>query len=548
MSPHAAVLALKEQSKNRAMGCWEIGALLLLVVLLFPKPFFRYASRWMKTVPRASSPPSPAAGDWVDACLDEEERLGHEDVPVWLGGVVAAIAAVILAWMSTHGGETPPVRAALGLALGLALLAAGLGVERFSGWFARCFHAAGISFLLVTLWVSVCRDGSIPPLLALAFLAVIAVTAAALLGRRPGAVALAIGVLAGAAVATPLDWKSFGPLGSLLILTILILLLPWGWKLGGFTPLALAAVGLLVADLSGPGNGLLDWIARGALVAGALLLARVEPYVQGVAWIGAGFAMELIPLAPLSPPAAMALALALAAAVWLAHRGAVRPARWTALAAISGLATFLLLALRGGVDFDWSGPALAASFLYLAATWLTARQGTGDGPSRLAVAPLAAATAAFAALAVALAIGRGWPGIAAALLTPLLAALAAKLRLPGLANLAIVTAILPLLCTLSRLDELGSLGAPRDTPWLLYGFGTPFLATMAAIWIARRGGVPPRSAARMEWVAAAAGMMLTTIMVRQLLPSAATSWLVAASLAPLLAFAAYRLLPSRTVS
>ncbi len=525
------------------MGCWEIGALLLLVVFLFPKPFFRYASRWMKTVPRAS--PAPAAGDWVDACLDEEERLGREDVPVWLGGVVTAAAAAILAWMSTHRGDAPLERAALGLALGLALLAAGLGVERFSGWFARCFHAAGISLLLVTLGVSACRDGSIPPLLALAFLAVVAVTAAALLGRRPGAVALAIGMLAGAAVATPLDWKSLASSGGLLIPLILMLLLPWVWRRGWFVPLALAVSGFMVGTaLAGHGgDGPPGGIVLGALVAGALLLARMEPYVQGVAWIGAGFAIPLILLAPPSPPG-LALGLALAATVWLAHWGAVRPARWTALAALSGVTAFLLLAFRGGSDLDWSGPALAASFLYLGAAWLTARQGAGDEPSRLAVAPLAVATAAFAALAVALEIGRGWPGIAAALLVPFLIALAAKLRLPMLANLAIVTAILSLLCTLSSLDELGSLGTPRDTPWLLYGFGAPFLAMVAAIWLARRQGAP-RSAARMEWVAAVAGMMLATIMVRQFVPAATTSWLVAASLAPLLAFAAYRHLQQR---
>jgi hypothetical protein len=529
------------------MGFLEIGVLLLLVFLLFPQPFFRFASRWMNTVPRASSPLAPASGDWVEACIAEERRLGRQDLPVWLGGGTAAVAAAILAWMSVHRGETPPVRAALGLAIGLALLAAGLRVERYSGGFARFFHAAGISLLLVTLGIAVFRDRSISPLLGLAFLAVVAAAAGALLGSRPGAVALAIGVLAGAAVAIPLDWKSFGPLGGLLILTILILLLPWGWKRDWLTPLGLVAAGFLITDLSGPGGGLLDWVARGALVAGALLLARAEPYIQGVAWIGAGFAMELIPPAPVFPLAWMALGLALAAAAWLAHRGAVRPARWTALAALSGLATFLLLASSAGADLDWSGPALAASFLYLGAAWLTARQGTGDEPSRLAVAPLAVATAAFAVLAVALAIGRGWPGIAAALLTPFLVALAARLRLPVLANLATVSAILSLGWMLLHLDEIVAPGIPWNTPWLLYGLGVPFLAIVAAIGLARRQGTTG-SAARLEWMAAVAGMLLAVTTVRQLAPSATTPWLVAAFLVPLLAFAAYRLLPRRTVA
>jgi len=529
------------------MGFLEIGALLLLVVVLFPGPVFKYASRWMKTVPRAPSPLAPASGDWVEACIAEEIRLGRQDLPVWLGGAIAAVAAAILAWMSFHRGETPPVRAALGLAIGLALLAAGSGVERFSGGFARCFHAAGISILLVTLGISACRDGSIPPLLGLAFLAVAAVTAVALLGTRTGTVALALGGLAGAAVTAPLDWKSLDASGGLLIPLILMLLLPLGWRRGWLTPLALAASGFMAGEaVAGhSGGGLPAGVAFGALVASALLLARMEPYVQGIAWMTAGFAVPLILLAPLSP--GMALGLALAAAAWLAHWRAVRPARWTALAALSGLATFLRLAFRGGTDLDWSGPALAASFLYLGAAWLTARQGTGDEASRLAVAPLAVATAAFAAVAVTLEIGRGWPGIAAALLVPFLIALAARLRLPVLANLAIVPAILSVVCLLLQWDEIGSLGQPSDTPWFLYGFGIPFLATMAAIWLARRQGAT-RSAARMEWVAVVAGMLLATNLVRQLVPSATTSWLVVAFLAPLLAFAAYRLLPRRTVA
>ena len=335
--------------------------------------------------------------------------------------------------------------------------------------------------------------------------------------------------------------------GGLLIPLILMLLLPWGWRRGWLTPLALAASGFMAGEaVAGhSGGGPPAGVAFGALVASALLLARMEPYVQGIAWMTAGFAVPLILLAPLSP--GMALGLALAAAAWLAHWRAVRPARWTALAALSGVAIFLLLALRGGTDLDWSGPALAASFLYLGAAWLTARQGTGDEASRLAVAPLAVATAAFASVAVTLEIGRGWPGIAAALLVPFLVELAARLRLPVLANLAIVPAILSVGWMLLYLEELGTPGLPQDTPWLVYGLGVPFLAMVAAIGLARRQGTTG-SAARLEWVATVAGMLLALTTVRQLAPSATTPWLVAASLAPLLAFAAYRLLPPRTAA
>src|SRR4051812_26793795 len=531
------------------MGCWEIAILVLVVVVLFPKPFLRYASRWMTTTSWVSpaAVPRPDSGDWVEVKIAEERRLIRQDSPIWLGGWSASFAGAVLAWLAASGGSpSPAARAALGLALGLVLLGAGLGIERLSGWLARCFQAAGISLLLLTLAVAVCRDGSLSPLSGLLFLVVAAVTAVALLGGRPGAVALAIGALAGGALTAPWDWERAG--GGLLLPLLLMLLLPWGWRRGWLAPLLLAVSGFMVGMVCGPGDGgLIAWISRGALVAGALLLARMEPYVQGIAWAGNGLALALIVAGMLPPLAGLALGLMLTAAAWLASWGAVRPARWTSLVALSGLAAFLLLAFRGGADLDWSGPALAASFLYLGAAWLTARRRTRDEASSLAVAPLAAAAAAFAALAVALTVGRGWPGVAAALLAPLLVALAVRLRLPSLGTLAIISAIFCLGWMLIHWEELGSPGSSSDTPWLLYGFGLPFLAIAAAVWVARRGD-SRRFAARMEWVAVASGMMLAVTLVRQLVPSATTSWLVAAFLAPLLAFIAYRSLSRRAAS
>ncbi|HEY4564750.1 MAG TPA: hypothetical protein VIJ36_17325, partial [Thermoanaerobaculia bacterium] len=121
------------------------------------------------------------------------------------------------------------------------------------------------------------------------------------------------------------------------------------------------------------------------------------------------------------------------------------------------------------------------------------------------------------------------------------------LRLPSLGTLAIISAIFCLGWMLIHWEELGSPGSSSDTPWLLYGFGLPFLAIAAAVWVARRGD-SRRFAARMEWVAVASGMMLAVTLVRQLVPSATTSWLVAAFLAPLLAFIAYRSLSRRAAS
>src|SRR3954469_24062356 len=98
------------------MGCWEIAILVLLVVVLFPKPFLRYASRWMTTTPWVSpaAVPTPDSGDWVEVKIAEERRLVRQDVPIWLGGWSASFAGAVLAWLAaSRGSPSPAARAAL---------------------------------------------------------------------------------------------------------------------------------------------------------------------------------------------------------------------------------------------------------------------------------------------------------------------------------------------------------------------------------------------------------------------------------------------------
>src|SRR4051794_24073758 len=104
------------------MGCWEIGALLLLVVVLFPKPFFRYASRWMKTVPRPRSHRRrpPTAGS---------SRVSTRR---------CASAATIRLWCSPTRGDDPAVQprpALRAMTLALAFgLAAGTAMAEVQGF------------------------------------------------------------------------------------------------------------------------------------------------------------------------------------------------------------------------------------------------------------------------------------------------------------------------------------------------------------------------------------------------------------------------------
>jgi cytochrome bd-type quinol oxidase subunit 2 len=196
------------------------------------------------------------------------------------------------------------------------------------------------------------------------------------------------------------------------------------------------------------------------------------------------------------------------------------------------------LVREDGGGGGWSGIAFAASILYLGGTWLAARvtRGEGEEAARLAVAPLAVATAVFAAIAVALEIGRGWPAIAVALVTPLLMMLTVRLRLPSLGGLALASALLSLGGALYFARDFGF---PGDLPWQLYGFGVPFLALAAAAWTGRRNGL--EATARMEWLVVLSGGLLATLLVRELAPGATTAVLVAVFLVPLLAFTAWRL-------
>ncbi|HEX6901946.1 MAG TPA: DUF2339 domain-containing protein [Thermoanaerobaculia bacterium] len=498
---------------------------LAILVLLFLGLIF-----FLKTSDLVADP-SP----WVASRMAEEKRL-FEPL-LWLGGGGAAFLGLMAARLGTAAGWlSPATRAAAGLAIGLTLLGIGLAVRRR----ARLWQAAGFSWLVVTLASAVLLDGSLSPLLGLAFLAVTAAAALAVLGLRPGTLAVAMGAVGGAAACVSLDTRSLTGFGMVfLVFPVLLLFLVWPW--GRNMLLALGCLGFIFARMPSAGTDLSweGWTPHIVLVLGFLLLGRLEPWFQRLAWFGAGWGLSLI-VADATPPALRwSLAALLTLGPLAAHRSSTRPAWWTALSAVTGTALFLLLAVEeDSGEMGWSGIAFAAGVLYLGGAWLVARWArAGDEEAiRLTVAPLAVATGTFAALAVALEIGRGWPGIAAALLAPFLMMLAARLRLPSLGGLALAAALFSLGWTILHARDFGY---PGDLPWQLYGFGVPFLALAAAVWTGRRNGL--ETTGRMEWLMVLSGLLLATLLVRELAPGATTTVLVAVALVPLLAYAAWRL-------
>ena len=203
----------------------------------------------------------------------------------------------------------------------------------------------------------------------------------------------------------------------------------------------------------------------------------------------------------------------------------MRPARWTALSAASGLAfTVLAWATVEGRSFglSWSALALIAAGLYLVAAVPVARRraraaDAEEDPLGAALAALAVAVTAFVSLAVALELERAWWTVAWALEVPALVWLAGRFRLSVLRQLAAALAVGVAVRLLNPEVLAYPIGTRPVVNWLLYGYGLPLLAFLAAAGLARRDRIfgPGRLAPGLETIAAALAFALVTLEVRQ---------------------------------
>ncbi|HYO16035.1 MAG TPA: DUF2339 domain-containing protein [Thermoanaerobaculia bacterium] len=432
------------------------------------------------------------------------------------------------------------------LAVGTVLLVAG-GFLLRTRWTAHgeVLVWAAVAALFVSLACAVFLFRSLPLLAGATFLGLAASAAMALLGVRRGMAAALLASL-GAFVAV---------IGIAPVEDAVDLLLPGGllvlvgiaatWKRGsGIGPL-LAGGGFFLVVASDLGE-IIDGspgelIGMAVLTAAAFVLARLEPRIEGIAWIVSGMVLPLLGVRPVvaggeSPATLLAGGVLLAGAAYGAGWGAPRPARWTALSALAGV-TFLLLAVSryGEYKWWWSGLALTGAALSAGLALLTARRQTLS-----AAAPLAAASVLFSAFAVTLELGRGWPGVGFALAVPLLVWLFPKLPSQALRSLALGLAALSVLWLWRHGEDFGSSdGGAVDLPWFLYGYGIPLLAMLLAGWLARRQG-ETRVADRLEWAALGFTLLLVVFSVRQLRPEKSTVLLVLVGLAVILAFGVFR--------
>ncbi|HEX6201751.1 MAG TPA: DUF2339 domain-containing protein, partial [Thermoanaerobaculia bacterium] len=521
-----------------------------------------------------------------------EERLGAGAF-VWIGSIAVALAgAFLVKWSVDQGWIGPRVRVLLALGFAFALLAAGERLRRTSLSIAQGVTAAGVAILYAALLAAVHLYALIGPWTG--FLLLAATTAGAVgLALRHGQMVALIGLLGG--LLTPhlvvFEQPRTGHLFAYLLLLEAGLLAASrrrGWTgvalaslAGGFGWTVLAMAGVLgagssrgaavfllgsaaLAALTGAGRGAAawrgpqaviagaggagalvlllvlvaqrdyatqEWLFLGLLVAGLLLLGRLEERFFPLAALAAvGVTLLLLSwLSVLRDPAELprflatlaALAALVAGGAYAALWRAPAPGRWGLLAALAaGAAPLLAFAAA-----DRVGRPLAEGAVCLAVAALAAVAAAPPLLRRAARADYAAPASALAVTAAALValaswyeLDRGALTVAWALEVPLLVELSRRWRLPALWAPAVPLALL----AAARLVFLPGLHFPAGG-WpvvnrLLVDYGVPAAAFAVAAWRARgAAGDDPRLARLARALGAAAILavfLLVTLEVR----------------------------------
>jgi uncharacterized membrane protein len=269
-----------------------------------------------------------------------EELVGAR-LQVWIGAMALALAGAFLVKISfERGWISPPVRVAMGVAFGVALLALAEGLRRSSGRISEALAAAGIADLFACFLAAVHLYHLVPP--AAGFLLMGLTTAVAVaMALRQGVMVALIGLVGG--FLTPALIQTGQPsarnlFGYLLLLVAGLLAVAWRrrWR----------------------------WLAIAALASGLLWAAvwLAHPFHGGdAAWLSlflvalaAGAALPPIALAPIGetapgaaggttplgawPPRASSMAMLAAALVLLAvtvSHSDYAPGEWGFLALLS---------------------------------------------------------------------------------------------------------------------------------------------------------------------------------------------------------------------
>jgi uncharacterized membrane protein len=299
------------------------------------------------------------------------------------------------------------------------------------------------------------------------------------------------------------------------------------WLSGGTL---VAALGMLAVVTGASDYSTTEWLFLGLLAASTLVLSRLHPSFDGLAWVAAAAPAFLLALwgFDLQDPdmgrflwTVAAFGALFAASAYAASYGTPRPGRWASLSVVSAVVYFLIAwaTTVHHVDVSWGALALGLAVLYLLAALPVARRrpeaSAAASEANTALAALAVAVTVFVSLAVPLELERQWLTVAWAVEVTALTWLAGRFRLPVLTTLARLLALAVAVRLLLNPEVFDyPIGENPVFNWLLYGYGIPLVAFAAAAWLARRQG-RERPALELEWAAMAFGFALSTLLVRQ---------------------------------
>lgn len=205
---------------------------------------------WRVAPPRApSSPPPPPLPRPEPAAAFDWEALVGVRLFSWVAGIALALAGIFFLGYSIQSGWLqPPVRMAIGLLVGVALLVAcELHVARRYAVTANAMDAAGIVILFSTVFASYALWHLIGGPLALALLVLVTVVAVVLSIRRDSVLVALLGLVGGFSTPALLSTGQDNPIGLFGYLLLLNAGLAWVAYQKRWT--ALTALSLLFTTL-----------------------------------------------------------------------------------------------------------------------------------------------------------------------------------------------------------------------------------------------------------------------------------------------------------
>ncbi len=316
---------------------------------------------------REPAEPDPLGAKPIGMAFDFEGIFGQR-LPIWLGGIVLAIAGLFTVQYSIEQGlVTPAVRVLVSFAFGFGLIAGAEAAFRFESRVRdprvrQALAGAGIATLFGAFYLAGTSYGLIGP--TFAFIGLAAVTAGAIaLSFRFGLPCAVLGLVGG--FAAPIMVESDSANVPLLALYLALVTggLAWtGQKQGhrwlGYVALAVGLGWGVLLQVTGLGRGA-DWLAVGGylIVLGTVLPAflydregpgALQIVAAGIATLQMALLVANAGFAPLTWALYLLIATALAALGW----------RFPGLRAGSAIAAFVGLWLLS----LWSNPAPAHLF------------------------------------------------------------------------------------------------------------------------------------------------------------------------------------------